>query len=334
MTMNNRVWMISLAMACRAIAAHEDWCGASEKAAADLQDRASFDAAIERLRALRDERPRDLFVHLRYQDAVIVYGPATVRRAMPHEYEQLLLQHQGDPFYQYLHGRALQGLATRLAIEGMSRVLALRADFAPAYRTLAEIYGSPAFHDAAKEKVNREKFAKLCPRVEIAARPGPIPGPSNLLAEAQRQFERKEKLDETAALIDRFVKYEEWRGERVGAFDWYTAEDRIKTAAEVQDDLFHAWRLLILVDRRSGKSEEAARMVRQMEMQLPPLKLARPSAYWTAAGMLAELYMSGGEPRKARSMVLEMEAFLVGSPDRRRAVELAKLKKRIAEPRT
>ena len=294
--MTIKLCVVSLALASHAFAQQGSWCAPSASVRADLQRAVAslrtpedFDAAIQRLQPLRNSHAPDLFVETKYQDLIDGYAPSSTVRAMPYEYEQLRLQHKGDLLYEYLQGRARQGRATKLAIQSMDHIVATHPRFAPAYRTLAEIYSSPAFYDKAKQNINRDAFMKLCPAETIAPRPGPIPSASPLLAQALRNYNRKEHLDDALTLVNRFVRHEEWRGELVSKFDWYAAKDRVKTAAEVQSNLFKAWKLEILLDRTLSKNAEATEMIRRMETQLPRLKLLKPSAYQEASVTLAQL---------------------------------------------
>ena len=46
---------------------------------------------------------------------------------------------------------------------GPAELLSEHADFAPAHRSLAEIYASATFHDAEKEHIEEDHFRALCP---------------------------------------------------------------------------------------------------------------------------------------------------------------------------
>jgi predicted Zn-dependent protease len=155
-----------------------------EKAAAAAPKEALFDQVSAPFRALRDRFPEDLFVHLHYQDAVADNGIEGHVKELLAEYSKLRVEHPGDPFYLYLHGRALEGRVTPLAVTTMNEILARDPDFAPAFRTLAEIYGSTAFRDRKKETSARARFEAACPGSVVARRPSPLPPHSTLFTKA------------------------------------------------------------------------------------------------------------------------------------------------------
>src|SRR5258706_566408 len=142
---------------------------------APLPQDAPLEDRLEALRTLRTRFERDLFVHLRYQDEVFERGIEGQLREMLEEYLLLRAGHEGDAFYLYLAGRAFEGRGTKRAVAMMEQVLAIDPDFAPAHRTLAEIYGSKAFRDPRKERDARRKLAAACPTSVIARRPAPLP---------------------------------------------------------------------------------------------------------------------------------------------------------------
>jgi len=140
---------------------------------------------IEPLQTLRRQLPHDFFVHTRYQDLVNERGVEGELKEMFEEYMALRTRHPDSALHLYLYGRALEGRSTPQAISIIEEVLSVDAGFAPAHRTLAEIYGSARFHDPAKEEIERAKFSALCPSGVIPSRPIPLP-PAGDLGEAER----------------------------------------------------------------------------------------------------------------------------------------------------
>ena len=67
---------------------------------------ADVERALGSLRALRQKFPADLFVHLRYQDAVFEAGTEGHLKAMLREYQNLAADHAGEILHEYLAGRA------------------------------------------------------------------------------------------------------------------------------------------------------------------------------------------------------------------------------------
>src|SRR4051812_28581245 len=150
-------WLVVLAAAPSTSAEH--FCEPSPEIARAIGDAlavvpegASYQERMAPLKGLRDRFERDLFVHLRYQDAIFEHGIEGHLTEMLEQYLRLQMEHGEDPLYLYLAGRAFEGRQTKRAIAIMEQVLALDPGFAPAHRTLAEIYGSGAFRDRKKER--------------------------------------------------------------------------------------------------------------------------------------------------------------------------------------
>ena len=131
-----------------------------------------FDRGLAPLRALRQQHPSDLWVNLRYQDAVQQYGIEGHLRKLTEEYQVLSMQHPDEVTYSYLYARSLMGRNTSSAIQQMTDIIAGHPDFAPAHASLAEIYSSTAFHDESKEKAGATALAGALSRIFSAAAPG------------------------------------------------------------------------------------------------------------------------------------------------------------------
>src|SRR5436853_7918886 len=68
--------------------------------------RADVEGVFASLRALRVRFPSDVFVHARFQDAVVEGGTEGNLKAMVREYQILASDHAGETVYEYLAGRA------------------------------------------------------------------------------------------------------------------------------------------------------------------------------------------------------------------------------------
>ena len=83
-----------------------------------------FDRGLAPLLALRRQHPSDLWVNLRYQDAVQHYGIEGHLRKLTEEYQVLSMQHPDDVTYSYLYARSLMGRNTSSAIQQMTEIIA------------------------------------------------------------------------------------------------------------------------------------------------------------------------------------------------------------------
>jgi hypothetical protein len=238
-----------------------------------------LERALASLRALRVKYPADLFVHLRFQDAVFDGGTEGNLKAMLREYAGLAADHPGEVLHEYLAGRAHLGRGTKKAMAAMDRILERQPGFAPALRTLAEIHGSATFGDAARERREREAFAALCPASTIARRPAPLPGRSTL-------FEASAATPEQIGLA---LRADHSRLMRIRLFDWYGEETKARELRAVQDDSWKAWRLLVEHHRRAGDAARADALLAELEERLARLREHKAPSYPFAAKMVAGL---------------------------------------------
>src|SRR3954464_4300190 len=165
-------------------------------------------------RALREQFPEDVFAPERYQDVVTAHGGGGGGRAMQAEDARLRAIHEGHVRFHYLWGRSALGRGTRRAIAAMKEVSKTDPDFAPAHRTLAEIYGSAAFADAAGEAAERSRFLAACPGGGLAPRPAPPPARSALFGPPPTAASPEE--------VGRALQADEGRLLRMRLFDWYS----------------------------------------------------------------------------------------------------------------
>ena len=98
----------------------------------------------------------------------------------------LAAEHPDELPYQYLYARSTIGRSTPTALQALAAIAADHPDFAPAHKSLAEIYGSQAFADPAREKSERERFLRLCPGSLLRQLPSDLPSPSSELDAAAK----------------------------------------------------------------------------------------------------------------------------------------------------
>jgi hypothetical protein len=238
-----------------------------------------LERALGSLRALREKLPRDLFVHLRYQDAVFESGTEGHLKAMLREYQNRAADDPGDVLHEYLAGRAHLGRGTKKTVVAMESILEREAGFAPALRTLAEIHGSAMFRDVARERREREAFAALCPSSTIAPRPSPLPGRSAL-------FEARAATLEQIGVA---LQADQSRLMRTRLFDWYSDEQKAQELRAVQADSWKAWRLLVEHHRRKGDAAKADALLAEMEERLARLRAHDAASYSLAAQIVSAL---------------------------------------------
>jgi hypothetical protein len=246
--------------------------------AAPLQDPADFDANIAPFAALRAGHQADLTVHEQYQDAVRRFGIEGHLRAMTEEYQLLVAGHNGEVMYQYLAARSLIGRNTSAAIQALTIIAAQYPDFAPAHRTLAEIYATEAFRDLALASAEREKFVALFPKWKLEELQPPLPEPSPLLGRAELLLRDDGETKQIAQLAEDAIRADEWRLQRIRAFDWYSASQKRQSVRDMQSEYWRLWDLQVRCFRKSGQSERAAQLLaamRQRAAMLPDTERLR-----------------------------------------------------------
>ena len=303
---------------------------AIEEAFASAPDGASFDERMAPLRELRQRFPGNLFVHVRYQDAIVERGIEGHLQEMAEEYLRLANEHGGDPFYLYLSGRVFEGRGTRRAIAILEQVLALDAGFAPAHRTLAEIYGSAAFHDGAKERAERRKFAAACPGSAIAVRPAPLPPHSTLFARL-REGKRNPEEDSLPGEVQRALLQDEWRALRIRLFDWYPPREQRRALHDLQAEYWQAWSVLVRHYRKKGDGAQAEGLLAAMEERLLRLLRSRRATTFTlAARTVLGLRAEANQPERLRAALARLAKSLDEHPNAKRASELARVRAQLA----
>jgi|GEM_PF-1617783 len=297
------------------------------KALAATPQTGTFEELTAAFKAVRDKFPSDLFAHLRYQDAVNEHGIEGHLKALTEEYLALRDAHTGELLYQYLQGRALEGRSTQQAIAAMEEVLASDANFAPAHRTLAEIYGSAAFRDEAKEKAARRRFEQLCPGSAIARRPAPAPEKSKLWAQAEGLLKQSKSNERVPELVYRALEEDEWRQQRIRPFDWYAPSYKKALSQEVQIEYWKGWAMVVQHFWKTNQTEKADQLLAEMEGRLSRLERDPASeVYWAGATTMVSLYGQAKRPEKVRRVLKAMQTSLKTKPDGKRAAQLARLK--------
>ncbi|MBO0862158.1 MAG: hypothetical protein J2P21_27420 [Chloracidobacterium sp.] len=300
------------------------------KAAADtIKDPTAFDQNVARFVALRERYPDDLFVHERYQDAVVRHGVEGHLKALVEEYQALDVKHPGDSMYHYLYLRSLIGRATASVIAGLNEMIATEPDFAPAHRTLAEIYGVERFRDLEKQRSEREKFLALCPASEIAERPDPPPSWSPLIDQAERLLTQNGDPNRIIAMLAQGLTDDEWRNQRIRPFDWYTVDFKRKSLNELRDQYWKAWGIEVACYRKAGRPEKADELLALMERRAANLQKAPVPSYWNAILTLARLYADGKRIDLAAQKIAQLQQMLAESPDPQRSAELELIRKQV-----
>jgi hypothetical protein len=293
-------------------------------------ENATVEQVIEPLRSLRDRFPNDLFVHLRYQDAINERGVEGHLKEMFEEYLLLKMKHPDDPFYLYLYGRALEGRITPQAISTLEEVLKLDPRFAQAHLTLAEIYGSARFRDRKREKMERSKFKEACPDGVFPVRPSPLPQPGDFSRAEQLlgQDDSKERVEE---LVYQALQQDAWRLQRIRSFDWYTVEEKKQVAFEAQLAQWRGWILLVRHYRALQQDSKAEQLLTEMQDRFLRIRGDRnPDLFWAAATALVQLLAEEKQIEKVRETLKQMEQFLAAVPNRKRSAELAKFRVKFA----
>jgi hypothetical protein len=241
------------------------------------------------LRALREQFADDVFVHERYQDAVFAHGVEGELKAMLAEYARLRASHSGDPRFVYLAGRAALGRGTRRALAALQETLDLDPGFAPAHRTLAEIYGSGAFAAAEQERSGRERFLALCPGGSIARLPPALPPRSALFL--------RQPADAAPGEVERALQQDEARVLRMRLFDWYSPQEKQRALEDLQAEYWTGWAMTVRHYRRAGEPGKADALLAEMEDRLPH---TRGGSFGAAARAVLELH---AEARQAGRVV-------------------------------
>ncbi len=339
-----RLWTLSQLVAAAlfasstAVAAPRELCEASSDLQRDLEHASSpasepinFDDFIAPFRALRERLPEELFVHMRYQDAVNERGIEGHLKQMVEEYSALRDAHPGSILYRYLFARALEGRSTRQSIMILEEVLASNPDFAPAHRTLAEIYDSAAFRDRQKDKTERAAFERLCPGSAIARRPTPPPDQSPLWAQVEELLRRARSDERVPDLVSQALQQDEWRLQRIRPYDWYTPDEKRRATEVMQLEYWKGWRMLVQHFWKTNQTEKAEQQISDMQERLGRLWRREPASdlSWSAGTTLLSLYSQAKQRQKIRETLAMMQSSLKAKPDAKRAAQLARLKARL-----
>jgi hypothetical protein len=290
-----------------------------------------FDSNVAPLLALRKRHPDNLLVHELYQDAVQRYGIEGHLRKLTEDYQVLSMQHPDDLAYNYLYARSLMGRNTPAAIRDITKLLEGHPDFAPGYRTLAEIYSAAAFRNEDKEKTERQHFLGLCPGSILQQRPGSLPQPSPLVDQAERLLEQNGDPGRVTAMAQQGIRDDEWRLQRIRPFDWYSVEYKRESQRDLQEKYWKMWSIDVRCDRRTGHPEKATEVLAAMGERAESLARHSDPAYWDAVATLVSLYEEGNQKDAATRELDSMQRFLVQHPDPQRTAQLEGLRKKLAE---
>ena len=320
-------------------------CRPSPELEAELQNAAELSAAVADpfaaldkaapFRAVRDHHPDDLFAHERYQDAMNEYGIEGHLRLLNKEYRALDFNHAGDPpgnlLYRYLYLRTLAGRNTPSAIQGLNELLAGNPDFAPAHRTLAEIYATEAFRDPARERLERERYLAACPDGQFTRWPPAIPEPSHLIDDAGRSLAAGATADQVVAVTIQGLRELEWRSQRLRAFDWFTLDQKRQDAQDLRAHYWDAWAIQVRAYRNARQTEKAAELLDAMNRRAALLANTSSPEYWVSLITLANLYSATGEWDRVKEKMEDMRKYLALHPDPSRNREVENLQKNMEQ---
>jgi len=301
-----------------------------KKASSEIgPDPTDFERNVAPYRALRRQVSQDLFVQESYQNAVQQHGIEGHLRTLIEEYQTLQTEHAEDWKYQYLFSRALVGRNTPSAIQGISQIAREHPEFAPAHRSLAEIYGSEAFADPAKEEIEHNRFLALCPGSTVTKRPYPLPDPSTLVAEAEHQLEEAADPTKVVQMAKNGIRADEWRLQRIRPFDWYSVKYKKQQQLELQIEYWRMWTLEVRVYRKAQQLEKADELLKEMEQRSTFLLNEPDTVQWSALSNLARLYEEGKQKDIASQKLEAMRQLLAKHPDSNRTAQLETLQREL-----
>jgi hypothetical protein len=264
-----------------------------KQASTPLASTDAFDQRIVPLQKLRAQHPQDLFVHEAYQDWVQQYGIEGHLRALTSEYQVLAAEHPDELAYSYLYVRSTIGRSTPTALQELAAIGAEHPDFAPAHKSLTEIYASQTFGDPAHEKTERERFLQLCPGSTLRKLPPDLPSPSSQLDAAAKLLASNGDPQQVLALAQQAVRDDEWRLQRIRPFDWYSVDFKRHAQRELQASYWKMWDIEVRCAWKTGQSEKANEQMAHMEGRARVLGEKSDPLYSTASSTLARLHADG-----------------------------------------
>jgi hypothetical protein len=293
-------FFVALAACATFSAAQSEFCQPSreiqqeiEQATAPLTSTESFDQRVLPLQKLRAHYPQNLFVHAAYQDWVQQYGIEGQLRALISEYQVFAAENPDALIYRYLYVRSTIGRSTPTAVQELAAIANEHPDFAPAHQSLAEIYGSDAFGDPAREKSEHERFQQLCPGSTLSKLPPDLPPPSSQLDAAAKLLAGNGDPQQVLALAKQAIRDDEWRLQRIRPFDWYSVEFKRAAQRELQASYWKMWDIEVRCAWKSGKAEKANQLLAQMEQRATALGMKSDPLYSIAISTLARLHADG-----------------------------------------
>lgn len=200
------------------------------------RDPADFDRNVQPFQSLRAADPDHVLVHERYQDAVRRHGIEGHLKAMGEEYQLLAAQHPGELMYRYLAARALIGRATQSAMQSLIAIADENPDFAPAQRALHEFAAIP-----------------------------PPPPASPLLDTAEELLREDGDPERIAQIAAAAIRADEWRLQRIRAFDWYAPELKRQSLREMQAEYWRFWEIQVHCFRKTGQMQKADELLATMQ---------------------------------------------------------------------
>jgi hypothetical protein len=207
-------------------------------AALVVGDPADFDHNMAPFQSLRAANPDSVLVHERYQDAVRRNGIEGHLKAMGEEYQLLAAQHPDEVMYRYLAARALIGRATRSAMQLLTAIAEENPEFAPARTAVHEFATVPA-----------------------------LPEVSPLLDRAEELFRDGGDPEQVEQIADTAIRVDEWRLQRIRAFDWYSAELKREAMRQMQAEYWRFWELDVRCLRKGGQFQKIEDLLTAMRQR-------------------------------------------------------------------
>jgi hypothetical protein len=298
---------VAFSACAKSSAAQSEFCQPSaeiqqqlKQATTTMASADSFDQRIVPLQKLRAQHPQNLFVHEAYEDWVQQYGIEGHLRALTSEYQVLAAEHpQPEALtYRYLYARSTIGRNTPATVLELTAIAEEHPDFAPAHKSLAEIYASDEFGDPAREKAERERFLQLCPGSVLAKLPPGLPSPSSQLDEAAKFLASGGDPEQVLLMAEKSVRDDEWRLQRIRPFDWYSVDFKRAAQRELQASYWKMWEIEVRCAWKNGQTEKADQLLAQLKQRAAALGIKSDPLYQTALSTLTRLDADGKGTRQ------------------------------------
>jgi hypothetical protein len=285
-----------------------------------------FAANIAPFAAIRERFSLDVHAHIAYQDAVNRFGVQGQLSALIREYGGEAVSHPESAQQQFLYGYSLAGKTTEQAVRMLRHVLEIDPAYAPAHRALAGIYSSERFRDDSAARSAQAAYRSLCPDGALQKRPEPLPEIRDGIQEAREIVTRGGEIRRVPDLVEEAFTARQWWLQRILPFDWYTVEFKEQAKSRVQRDYWSGWSVLVDYHSKTGATEEAEKLIGEMEARAARLKPDDAAQRWTAYSRLAGIYLARKQSDKAREMIVQLEGLIQAAPEAERVAELQRFR--------